>query len=110
MLGWSYCWSWPGQVSNQRALPPESTPITTHPETIVAQFGCRNLNHRSLAKSITALHCTVVSFRAWSSGLLHVLVFRVRRFDSRRIQSIRARMMRDGVPDLPVGKAHMKRR
>ena len=55
---------------------------------------------------------TVVSFRAWSSGLLHVLVFRVRRFDSRRIQSKRARMMRDGVPeaDLPVGKAHMKRR
>ena len=29
---------------------------------------------------------TVVSFRAWSSGLLHVLVFRVRRSDSRRIQ------------------------
>ena len=54
----------------------------------------------------------VVSFRAWSSGLLHVLVFRVRRFDSRRIQSKRARMMPDGVPeaDLPVGKAHMKRR
>ena len=44
--------------------------------------------------------CTiVVSFRAWSSGLLHVLVFRVRRFDSRRIQSKRARMMRDGVPE-----------
>ena len=55
---------------------------------------------------------TVVSFRAWSSGLLHGLVFRVRRFNSRRIQSKRARMMRDGVPeaDLPVGKAHMKRR
>ena len=55
---------------------------------------------------------TVVSFRAWSNGLLHVLVFRVRRFDSPRIQSKRARMMRDGVPeaDLPVGKAHMKRR
>ena len=55
---------------------------------------------------------TVVLFRAWSSGLLHVLVFRDRRFDSRRIQSKSARMMRDGVPeaDLPVGKAHMKRR
>ena len=55
---------------------------------------------------------TVLSFRACSSGLLHVLAFRVRRFDSRRIQSIRASMMRDGVPeaDLPVGKAHMKRR
>ena len=55
---------------------------------------------------------TVVSFCAWSSGLLHGLVFRVRRFHSRRIQSKRARMMRDGVPeaDLPVGKAHMKRR
>ena len=55
---------------------------------------------------------TVVSFRAWSSGLLHVVVFRVRRFNSRRIQSKRARMMPDGVPeaDLPVGKAHMKRR
>ena len=53
-------------------------------------------------------HCTtVVSFRAWSSGLLHVLVFRVRRFNSRTIQSKLARMMRDGVPeaDLPVGKA-----
>ena len=46
---------------------------------------------------------TAVSFRAWSSGLLHVLVFRVPRFKS---QSKRARM-RDGVPeaDLQVGKA-----
>ena len=54
VLGWSYCWSWPGQGSNQGALPPESTPITTHPQTNVAQFCCRNLNHPSLAKSITA--------------------------------------------------------
>ena len=55
---------------------------------------------------------TVVSLRGWSSGLLHVVVFRVRGFDSRRIQSKRARMMRDGVPeaDLPMGKAHMERR
>ena len=46
---------------------------------------------------------TVVSFRAWSSGLLHVLVFRVPRFES---QSKRARM-RDRVPevDLQLGKA-----